>query len=112
LSADADERFDLPEPAGPRDRNGDDPAVRRRDGPYRARDVRSVAFAIARRVAPEVQKAIVRITAAGRLGLGAGIVPRAALGNKSAKLGASGKHNSFEQRAGMPVPDERVAEVV
>ena len=32
--------------------------------------------------------------------------PSAALGNKSAKLGASGKHNSFEQRAGMPVPDE------
>jgi hypothetical protein len=54
----------------------------------------------------------VRITATGRSGLGAGIVPRAVLGSKSAKLGAPGKHNSFEQRAGMPVPDERVAEVV
>jgi hypothetical protein len=40
------------------DRFGDDPAVRRRDGPDRARDVRSVAIALARHGAGSEAKAI------------------------------------------------------
>jgi len=44
----AGDRFGVWDDAEAHARNGDDPAVRRRDGPDRARDERSVADAVTR----------------------------------------------------------------